>query len=59
MMLMDLLEVIDENKNVDIKLYDEVVTYYDGKNSIDDFYNDFRVLEVTTDSDKIVIEIMG
>ena len=57
MLLMDVLSVLDENKNVDVVLYDEVVTRYDGRDSIDEFYNDYKVSEITTKDGKIIVEI--
>jgi len=59
MMLMEVLEVMDENKNVNVVLMGDVVTYYDGKNSIDEFYNDFKVIGISAEDNTIVIEIMG
>ena len=47
MKLIDLLSVTNENTN--IVLYDlnnKVLDIYDGKNSIDNIYNDYEVIEI-------------
>ena len=47
MKLIDLLSVTNENTNVVLfSLNNEVLDIYDGKNSIDNFYNDYEVIEI-------------
>ena len=47
MKLIDLLSVTNENVNVVLfSLNNKVLDIYDGKNSIDNFYNDYEVIEI-------------
>ena len=47
MKLIDLLSVTNENTNVILfSLNNKVLDIYDGKNSIDNFYNDYEVIEI-------------
>ena len=47
MKLIELLSVTNENTNVVLfSLNNEVLDIYDGKNSIDNFYNDYEVIEI-------------
>ena len=47
MKLIDLLSVTNENTNVVLfDLNNKVLDIYDGKNSIDDIYNDYEVIEI-------------
>ena len=47
MKLIDLLSVTNENTNVVLfSLNNKVLDIYDGKNSIDNFYNDYEVIEI-------------
>ena len=47
MKLVDLLSVTNENTNIVLfSLNNEVLDIYDGKNSIDDIYNDYEVIEI-------------
>lgn len=57
MMLIDILSVIDENKKTLLLLNDKIVSYYDGKNSIDTVFNFFRVSKISTENNNILIEI--
>ena len=46
MKLIDLLSVTNENTNVVLfSLNNKVLDIYDGKNSIDNIYNDYEVIE--------------
>lgn len=57
MKLIDLLEKIDESSNVMIWEDNEVVSSYDGKNSIDEEYNDREVESISAGYFLIDIEI--
>jgi hypothetical protein len=57
MKLIDLLEKIDESSNVMIWEDNEVVSSYDGKNSIDEKYNDREVESISVGYFLIDIEI--
>ena len=47
MKLIDLLSVTNENTNIVLfSLNNKVLGIYDGKNSIDNFYNDYEVIEI-------------
>ena len=47
MKLIDLLSVTNENTNVVLfSLNNKVLDIYDGVNSIDNFYNDYEVIEI-------------
>ena len=47
MKLIDLLSVTNENTNVVLfSLNNKVLDIYDGKNSIDNIYNDYEVIEI-------------
>ena len=47
MKLVDLLSVTNENVNIVLfSLNNKVLDIYDGKNSIDNFYNDYEVIEI-------------
>lgn len=59
MKLIDLLSVTNENSNLVLfSLNNKVLDIYDGKNSIDDIYNDYEVIQIKhTRSDlEIVID---
>lgn len=58
MMLLDVLEMMDENTNVNVLLMGDIVTYYDGKNSIDEWYNDYKVIGMFVENNTLNIEIM-
>lgn len=57
MKLIDLLQVIDENRQVEIFGVD-VWEVYNGKDSIDEKYNDCLVDKITTKDNKILIDII-
>ena len=47
MKLIDLLSVTNENTNIVLfSLNNKVLDIYDGKNSVDNFYNDYEVIEI-------------
>ena len=47
MKLVDLLSVTNENVNIVLfSLNNKVLDIYDGKNSINDIYNDYEVIEI-------------
>lgn len=48
MTLSDILNLVDENANVYITTEEDnkLVTFYDGKNSIDPCYNDCKVVRI-------------
>ena len=47
MKLVELLSVTNENTNIVLfSLNNKVLDIYDGKNSIDNFYNDYEVIEI-------------
>ena len=47
MKLIDLLSVTNENTNVVLfSLNNKVLDIYDGENSIDNFYDDYEVIEI-------------
>ena len=59
MKLIDLLSVTNENTNVDLfSSNNKVLDIYDGKNSIDNIYNDYEVIEInhTRNDLEIVID---
>ena len=59
MKLIDLLSVTNENINVVLfDLNNKVLDIYDGKNSINDIYNDYEVIEInhTRNDLEIVID---
>lgn len=59
MKLIDLLSVLNENNNIVLfDLNNKVLDIYDGKNSIDNIYNDYEVIQMNhTKSDlEIVID---
>ena len=59
MKLIDLLSVTNENTNVVLfSLNNKVLDIYDGKNSIDNFYNDYEVIEInhTRNNLEIIID---
>ena len=59
MKLLDLLSVTNENVNVVLfDLNNKVLDVYDGKNSIDNIYNDYDIIEInhTRNDLEIVID---
>lgn len=58
MLLYEILEKIDENSNVNVILDDEIVSRYDGKNSIDEQYDYYTVDKIRYGNDGIDIELV-
>lgn len=60
MKLIELLEVIDENRDVEVKSVetDEVLTFYDGLNSIDECFNECEVVQVSSSNSTIQIWVV-
>lgn len=60
MKLIELLENIDENKNVFV--YDEnnnLIAIYDGKNSIPEYLNSSEVIKITSNDNNIIINVIA
>lgn len=57
MLLRELLACTNENTKINVMLNDELVTNYDGKNSIDTIYNDYSVSNITCEDNTLIIEI--
>lgn len=52
--LLDLLERISDNVNVEVlNQYNDVVSEYDGRNSIDMVYNTFELADFQVDNGKV------
>lgn len=60
MIVSNILDVIDDNINVYVHdvCTKNLITYYDGKNSIDTEVLEYPIEHIYTDSDSIVLEIM-
>lgn len=60
MKLIDLLSVIDDAKNVSVFNRDcELLSTYDGKNSIDEELNGLPIYKVTTSDDEFIVIVDG
>lgn len=58
MKLIDLLSVLNENNNVVLfDLNNKVLDIYDGKNSINDIYNDYEVIGINHTRNDIEVVI--
>ena len=58
MKLIDLLSVTSEITNVNVYNLDgDLITFYDGKNSIDEKYNDIEVFEINVNSNDLEVII--
>ena len=57
MKLADILSITNEGTNVYVHQEDTIVSYYDGKNSIDEQYNDSEVISQWVEKDGLHIEI--
>ena len=58
MRLVDLLSVTNENTNIVLfDLNNKVLDIYDGKNSIDDIYNDYEVIDIKHTRNDIEVAI--
>ena len=58
MKLIDLLCVVDENSNiVVVDTLDNELSIYDGKNSIDEMYNNYDIVSISHKTDAISVMI--
>ena len=58
MKLTDLFNILSEHDNIDIYRDDVLVAQYDGKNSIDEIYNDCEVVAWWDGSERnVIVEI--
>lgn len=57
MKLINLLEVISENITISIYKDNYMVCNYNGKDSIDEDWNDYEVLKIEVCENKILIDI--
>lgn len=57
LILLDVISELDENKNCFVFHNDRLVTYYDGKNSIDKSYNDRTIKSVSFVNNAYIIKI--
>lgn len=57
MTLYDLMYVINDSAYVEIYIDAELVACYDGKDSIPEEYNDYVVLDVYANGNKLCVEI--
>jgi len=57
MELRNLLSITNENTNMYIHYEDNIVSYYDGRNSIDEYYNDFIVVQQWMENNSLHVEI--
>ena len=57
MKLEELLSVISENKNLHVLMNGENVGIYDGKNSIDEKFNNKIVYNVDCENDEFFVEV--
>lgn len=58
MKLIDLLCVVDENSNiVVVDTLDNELSRYDGKNSIDEMYNNYDIVSISHKTDAISVMI--
>lgn len=57
MKLTDLFNILSEHDNIDVYRDNVLVAQYDGKNSIDEIYNDSEVVSWDGTQRNIVVEI--
>ena len=58
MKLIDILSITSESANVNVyDLQNNLITFYDGKNSIDEEYNDIEVFEINVNNNVLDIII--
>lgn len=58
MKVIDILSIVTDYTNIAIyTTAGEIVSWYDGKNSIDEKYNDADVVQITVINNKLVIYI--
>lgn len=58
MTVSDILAITSESTNVYLHYEGEIVSFYDGKNSIDEKYNDSEIVTMWTESNGLHIEIV-
>jgi len=58
MKLESILAITSESTNVYIHQDSEIVSYYDGKNSIDEQYNNLEIVTMWTERDGLHIEVV-
>ena len=57
MKLTDLFNILSEHDNIDVYRDNVLVAQYDGKNSIDEIYNDSEVVSWDGSGRNVVVEI--
>ena len=58
MILLDFLTIADENKKYFARHKEKIVAIYDGKNSIDTKWNNYKIYRITfSPADEILIEL--
>ena len=57
MKLTDLFNILSEHDNIDVYRDNVLVAQYDGKNSIDEIYNDCEVVSWDGTQRNVVVEI--
>ena len=57
MKLTDLFNILSEHDNIDIYRDNVLVAQYDGKNSIDEIYNDSEVVSWDGTQRNVIVEI--
>lgn len=57
MKLTDLFNILSEHDNIDVYRDNVLVAQYDGKNSIDEIYNDCEVVEWDGSERNVIVEI--
>ena len=57
MKLTDLFNILSEHDNIDVYRDNVLVAQYDGKNSIDEIYNDREVVSWDGSGRNVVVEI--
>lgn len=56
MTLLDVMNLSDENKNmIVLDSDDEIISKYDGKNSIDAELNNYEVLKISAENNTIIV----
>lgn len=60
MKLYELFEVIDDYTNVYVRYYDDIISQYDGRNSIDERLNGWDVIGIEPmDSNSLVVDVLN
>ena len=58
MKVIDFISLFDENKNLIVKNSEnEIISIYDGKNAIDEIYNNCIILEITVENGIVTIYV--